>query len=174
MLYGWWDLTAGGNIESEPVFSEAPNGRSGDRAAKRPHQATEDPAPVSQPTVTPATRPPLITSELASRTVSPSDASAVVGMPDTRWVGLLLVSPTYAAVGTLAVDDPRLRSSWSAIHVVAHETRRTSGPTHSERNAEIEANRDCRNGPEEDQAPHAAPLPAGFPTPAALEHAITA
>jgi hypothetical protein len=28
VLYGWWDLTAGGNIESEPVVVDTPNGRS--------------------------------------------------------------------------------------------------------------------------------------------------
>jgi hypothetical protein len=28
VLYGWWDLTAGGNIESEPVMVDTPNGRS--------------------------------------------------------------------------------------------------------------------------------------------------
>ena len=28
VLYGWWDLTAGGNIESEPVAVDTPNGRS--------------------------------------------------------------------------------------------------------------------------------------------------
>jgi hypothetical protein len=28
VLYGWWDLTAGGSIEGEPVAVDAPNGRS--------------------------------------------------------------------------------------------------------------------------------------------------
>lgn len=28
VLYGWWDLTASGNIESEPVAVDMPNGRS--------------------------------------------------------------------------------------------------------------------------------------------------
>jgi hypothetical protein len=60
-----------------------------------------------------------------------------------------------------------------AIHIVAHDAEETSGPSRSERNAEIEANRIAQVVQEEDQAPHTAPLHAGLPTRVALEQAIT-
>jgi hypothetical protein len=37
VLYGWWDRTAAGSIEGEPVFSEAPNGHSGDQGGPNGH-----------------------------------------------------------------------------------------------------------------------------------------
>jgi hypothetical protein len=49
-----------------------------------------------------------------------------------------------------------------------------SNQTSSERNAEVEANREGQIVVEEDQAPHTAPLRSGAPTRAALESAIAA
>ncbi len=57
---------------------------------------------------------------------------------------------------------------------VVHSSEGSSGPTPSERRAEVEADREGDIVVEEDQAPHTATLRTGVPARAALERAIAA
>lgn len=77
------------------------------------------------------------------------------------WARWLLTILTFAVL-TLVV-----------VVFVHDHSEGTSAPTKSEREAEVEANREGNIVIEEDQAPHAARLSAGVPTLAALERAIS-
>ncbi|HEY5194517.1 MAG TPA: hypothetical protein VIJ39_11690 [Solirubrobacteraceae bacterium] len=59
-----------------------------------------------------------------------------------------------------------------AVIVVHDNSEGSSAPTRSEREAEVEANREGNVVVEEDQAPHSSPLRAGVSTRVALELAI--
>jgi hypothetical protein len=61
-----------------------------------------------------------------------------------------------------------------AIRIAIHDGEGATGPSQSERTAEVEANRVAQVVQEEDQAPHTAPLHAGLPPRVALERAIAA
>jgi hypothetical protein len=85
----------------------------------------------------------------------------------------------------LAARHPPLWARWlltifafavltvAAVVFVHAHSEGTSAPTKSEREAEVEANREGNVVIEEDQAPHAARLSAGVATLAALERAIS-
>jgi hypothetical protein len=86
----------------------------------------------------------------------------------------------------LAARHPPLWARWlltilafavlifAAVVVVRNYSEGSSAPTKSEREAEVEANREGNIVVEQDQAPHTAPLRSGVPTRVALERAITA
>jgi hypothetical protein len=85
----------------------------------------------------------------------------------------------------LAARHPPLWARWlltilafavltlAAVVFVHDHSEGTSAPTKSEREAEVEADREGNVVIEEDQAPHTAPLRPGAPTLAALERAIS-
>jgi hypothetical protein len=84
----------------------------------------------------------------------------------------------------LAARHPPLWARWlltifafavlilAAVVFVHDHSEGTSAPTKSEREAEVEANREGNVVIEEDQAPHTAPLRGGAPTLIALERVI--
>ena len=153
VLYGWWDRTAAGSIEGETggarrsqrppgTVRKRPFGRCAQRAAERRTRC-------------------LITSELDA----PSDDS--VGASDgrcaiARWVAC---AGRYATRRCGRAGCSRSLRSCRAdprVVVLVHDhSEGTSAPTKSEREAEVEANREGNVVIEEDQAPHTASAERG-------------